>query len=136
MSRCAEVSAFLRACRFVMSADFGAVEEGYRELHAPLLDQRQQALPNAKARPADESLRRLPPWPKFVRHGAPFGAIGVSPWDRADRVPQMPQRHLGGAGRFRPRVQATSIARLSAYKLLLQKKDNTTNLMRSDANGP
>lgn len=50
---------------------------------AMLLGQRQQAFPGAGPRPADEGLRGHPPWSKFRRPGAPFGAIVVPPKDCA-----------------------------------------------------
>jgi hypothetical protein len=77
-----------------MGADVGAVEEGHAKRHAALLHQIEQALPDAKARPADEGLGRLPPGAEFARDGPPLGAILVPPEDRLDGLPQVVMRHL------------------------------------------
>ena len=55
--------------------DAGAVEKRHPELHAALLGQAEQPLPDTQAGPADEGLRRPPPGTRsagMARHLAPF----------------------------------------------------------------
>jgi hypothetical protein len=75
-------------------ADGRAIKEGHAERHAALLDEVEQALPNAPLRPADEQLRRQPPRAEFGRDPAPLGAVLVPPEDRRDGPPQVLGRCL------------------------------------------
>ena len=68
-----------------MGPDRGAVKERHPQLEPlALLCLLQQTLPHAMMAPADEGLRRHPPWPQMRRNTAPFGAIVVPPDDRLD----------------------------------------------------
>ena len=71
-----------RTRRLVVRTDGGAVEESHAEGDAALLDQAEEALPDAEPGPADEGLRRLPPGPEFGRDAPPLGAVLVPPEDR------------------------------------------------------
>jgi hypothetical protein len=77
-----------------VGAHIGAVEEGHAEGDAAPLDPFEQAVPDAKPRPADEGLRRLPPGPEFGRDAPPLRAVLVPPEDRLDGPAQVLVRHL------------------------------------------
>jgi hypothetical protein len=72
----------------VVSPDVGAVEKGHAKRDAVLLDEIEQALPDALLRPANEELRRQPPRTQFGRDAAPLRAILVPPENRRDCPPQ------------------------------------------------
>jgi hypothetical protein len=94
VSLCAVGPLFLRAGRLGVGADGGPIEKAHAERDIVLPDQFQQALPHPLPGPADEQLRRPPPWTRFARHAAPFGPVPVPPENRRDRPPQIPRRRL------------------------------------------
>ena len=59
-----------------------------------LLDEIEQAFPDALLRPANEQLRRQPPRAKLGRDAAPLRAVLVPPENRRDRPPQLFGRRL------------------------------------------
>src|SRR5690348_10730340 len=79
------VSLLQRTRGFLVRPDRGAVEKRHPQFDAvALLRQFQQTLPHAMVAPADEGLRRHPPWPQMRRNAAPFRAVLVPPDDRLD----------------------------------------------------
>jgi len=81
----------------MMGTDVSAIEKPHAKLHATLLHQGQQTLPDPQPRLADEGLGRHPQGPQIQMHGAPLGPVLVPPDVRPDRESQMLRRHpLGG----------------------------------------
>jgi hypothetical protein len=81
----------------MMGTDVSAIEKGHAKLHATLLHQGQQTLPDPQPRLADEGLGRHPPGPQIQMHGAPLSPVLVPPDVRSDRGSQMLSGiHWGG----------------------------------------
>ena len=67
------------ARRLLMSADVGPVQEHHAEPDAALLNQRKKPLPDAEPCPADEGLRRHPPWTELGRKSTPLRPVLMAP---------------------------------------------------------
>src|SRR4051794_26564332 len=97
---------FFRARRLVVSPNAGAVQKRHPKLHAPLLGQKQQLLPDTQASPADEGLSRSRPGTKLSRDGAPLGPVLMPPDNGRNRAPQILGRGLAlGAACLDQRLQ-------------------------------
>ena len=85
---------FFRARRLVVSPDVGAIDEAHAKRDVVLLDEIEQAFPDALLRPANEQLRGQPPGPQLGRDAAPLRAVLMPPENRRDRPPQLFGRRL------------------------------------------
>ncbi|EGG79187.1 hypothetical protein SXCC_00135 [Gluconacetobacter sp. SXCC-1] len=76
--------------RLVVSPDVRTIQKSHSERHSLLfLNQFEQAFPYAEFRPADEKLRRPPPWTQFSGDAPPFRAILMAPENCCYRTPQI-----------------------------------------------